>query len=112
MAPPTLWPSFRMKRMSLMYVPGELLMRWSGAAPKVPRSAKRLSDGGHDKAERGEPTHSLDQQLRHAAVFPCCQRWRLIRGRERKEPVSKKSTAVLLLAPAWYEKGASGHFVA
>src|SRR5437868_2403351 len=40
-------------------------------------SAKRLSDGGHDKAERGEPAHSPDQQLRHAAVVPCCQRRRL-----------------------------------
>src|SRR5437868_15066097 len=58
------------------------------------RSAKRLSDGGHDKTERGEPTHSPDQQLRHAAMFPRCQRWRLIRGREQKEPVSKKSPAV------------------
>src|SRR5205823_7949646 len=53
-------------------------------------SAKRLSDGGHDKSERGEPTHSPDQQLRHAAVVPCCQRGRLIQGKELKEPVSKK----------------------
>src|SRR5205814_2031069 len=43
-----------------------------------------------DKTERGEPTHSPDQQLRHAAVFPCCQRRRLIRGIEQKGPVSKK----------------------
>jgi hypothetical protein len=57
-------------------------------------SAKHLSDGGGDKTERGEPTHSPDQQLHHAAVFPCCQRWRLIRGMEQKEPVSKKSPAV------------------
>jgi hypothetical protein len=32
--------------------------------------SKRLSYGGRDKAERGEPTHSPDQQLHHAALFP------------------------------------------
>jgi hypothetical protein len=33
-------------------------------------SAKHLSDGRGDKTERGEPTHSSDQQFRHAAGFP------------------------------------------
>src|SRR5882762_4708872 len=54
------------------------------------RSAKHLSDDGCDQTERGEPTHSPDQQLRHGAVSPCCQRRRLIQGKEQKEPVSKK----------------------
>src|SRR5204863_8209612 len=63
-------------------------IRLSGGPP--PRSAKRLSDGGRDKTEHGEPTHGLDQQLRYAAVVPCCQRRRLIRGVEQKGPVSKK----------------------
>jgi len=55
-----------------MYVLGELLMRWSGSRAESAASSKRFSDGGHDKAERGEPTHSPDQQIHHAAVFPCC----------------------------------------
>src|SRR5881227_2483985 len=63
-----------------------------GGINRAAASAKRLGDGGHDKTERGEPTHSPDQQLRHAAVVPCCQRRRLIRGKEQKEPVSKKRT--------------------
>src|SRR6059058_6406083 len=57
---------------------------------RTPRSAKHLSDDGCDQTERGEPTHSPDQQLRHGAVSPCCQRRRLIQGKEQKEPVSKK----------------------
>src|SRR5437773_1695715 len=64
------------------------------------RSAKHLSDDGCDQTERGEPTHSPDQQLRHGAVSPCCQRRRLIQGKEQKEPVSKKNPAVASGAPS------------
>src|SRR5947207_13111316 len=53
--------------------------------------SKRLSDGGRDETERGEPTHKPNQQLRHAAAFPCCQRRRLIRARSRKSQCKKKS---------------------
>ena len=35
-----------------------------------PRPSKRLNDGGRDKAERGKPAYSPNQQIRHAAVFP------------------------------------------
>src|SRR5437763_17066290 len=71
------------------------------------RSAKHLSDDGCDQTERGEPTHSPDQQLRHGAVSPCCQRRRLIQGKEQKEPESKKEPRVDSGARAWQSKSAA-----
>jgi len=43
-----------------------------GAIQFARPSAKRVSDDRRDKTNRGEPTHSPDQQLHHAAGFPCC----------------------------------------
>src|SRR5438067_8857197 len=66
-----------------------------GGINRAAASAKRLGDGGHDKTERGEPTHSPDQQLRHAAVFPCCQRMAAsYEGKSRKSQCQKKNPAV------------------
>jgi hypothetical protein len=65
-------------------------MRWSGSGAETAASSKRLNDGGRDKAECGKPAYRPDQHIRHAAVFPRCQRRRLMRGMEQKAPVSKK----------------------
>ena len=45
-------------------------MRWERELRRSAASSKRLNDGGRDKAERGKPAYSPDQQIRHAAVFP------------------------------------------
>jgi hypothetical protein len=72
-----------------------VLISGSTVAASAAALAKRLGDGGHDKTERGEPTHSPDQQLRHAAVFPCCQRMAAsYEGKSRKSQCQKKNPAV------------------
>jgi RNA polymerase sigma-70 factor, ECF subfamily len=43
-----------------------------GAIQFARPSAKRVSDDRRNKTKGGEPTHSRDQQLHHAAGFPCC----------------------------------------
>ena len=45
-----------------------------GAIQFARPSAKRVGDDRRYKTKGGEPTHSPDQQLHHAAGFPCCQR--------------------------------------